>query len=174
MLSNLSELHRDEDAVSPVIGVILMVAVTVVLAAVIGSFVFGLGDGLNQPAPSAQIEFDYDAAAGEVLVIHDGGVNINLENTGRLTINTDGSISEWNDGSAAPEEQGDYEDGLVQAEDGSADAGTSSTASVSATIGSGDVIAEVTGIDTSGDEVELVWEAPDGGNSQIIGTFAAA
>ncbi|MFP3947034.1 MAG: archaellin/type IV pilin N-terminal domain-containing protein, partial [Archaeoglobaceae archaeon] len=33
----------DEKAVSPVIGVILMVAITVILAAVIASFVFGLG-----------------------------------------------------------------------------------------------------------------------------------
>ena len=32
---------RKEDAVSPVIGTILMVAITVILAAVIGAFVFG-------------------------------------------------------------------------------------------------------------------------------------
>jgi len=31
-----------EDAVSPVIGVILMVAITVILAAVIAAFVFGM------------------------------------------------------------------------------------------------------------------------------------
>ncbi len=33
---------RNEDAVSPVIGTILMVAITVILAAVIGTFVFGV------------------------------------------------------------------------------------------------------------------------------------
>jgi flagellin-like protein len=33
----------NEEAVSPVIGVILMVAITVILAAVIGSYVFGMG-----------------------------------------------------------------------------------------------------------------------------------
>jgi len=33
---------RNEDAVSPVIGVILMVAITVILAAVIAAFVFGM------------------------------------------------------------------------------------------------------------------------------------
>ena len=37
---------RDDDAVSPVIGVILMVAITVILAAVIGTFVLGLGDNV--------------------------------------------------------------------------------------------------------------------------------
>ena len=35
--------RMDEKGVSPVIGVILMVAITVILAAVIASFVFGLG-----------------------------------------------------------------------------------------------------------------------------------
>ena len=36
------KLFQREDAVSPVIGVILMVAITVILAAVIASFVFGM------------------------------------------------------------------------------------------------------------------------------------
>jgi flagellin-like protein len=47
----------DDSAVSPVIGVILMVAITVILAAVIASFVLGLG-GNNEPAPSPTIESD--------------------------------------------------------------------------------------------------------------------
>jgi len=38
---NLFE-NNDDRAVSPVIGVILMVAITVILAAVIGTFVLGL------------------------------------------------------------------------------------------------------------------------------------
>jgi flagellin-like protein len=37
---------KDEKGVSPVIGVILMVAITVVLAAVIASFVFGMGSDI--------------------------------------------------------------------------------------------------------------------------------
>ncbi|HOV67301.1 MAG TPA: type IV pilin N-terminal domain-containing protein, partial [Methanoregulaceae archaeon] len=37
-----------EDAVSPVIGVILMVAVTVILAAVIAAFVFGMGSNIGK------------------------------------------------------------------------------------------------------------------------------
>jgi len=36
---NIKQLLNDDDAVSPVIGVILMVAITVILAAVIASFV---------------------------------------------------------------------------------------------------------------------------------------
>ncbi|RLI88539.1 MAG: type IV pilin [Archaeoglobales archaeon] len=46
---------REEKAVSPVIGVILMVAITVILAAVIASFVFGLGAKAPKAAPQAQL-----------------------------------------------------------------------------------------------------------------------
>ena len=48
----LRELVTDDDAVSPVIGVILMVAITVILAAVIGAFVLGFGGG-GPSAPTA-------------------------------------------------------------------------------------------------------------------------
>ena len=40
-------LQGEERAVSPVIGVILMVAITVILAAVIGAFVLGIGDDVQ-------------------------------------------------------------------------------------------------------------------------------
>jgi len=39
---------RREEAVSPVIGVILMVAITVILAAVIAAFVFGMASGVTK------------------------------------------------------------------------------------------------------------------------------
>ncbi|MFC7027956.1 type IV pilin [Halomicroarcula sp. GCM10025710] len=42
-LQNFKAMFDEENAVSPVIGVILMVAITVILAAVVGSFVLGLG-----------------------------------------------------------------------------------------------------------------------------------
>jgi len=45
---------RDKKGVSPVIGVILMVAITVILAAVIASFVFGMGSKVKS-APNAQL-----------------------------------------------------------------------------------------------------------------------
>ncbi|HTY52730.1 MAG TPA: type IV pilin N-terminal domain-containing protein [Methanomicrobiales archaeon] len=39
---------KKEEAVSPVIGVILMVAITVILAAVIAAFVFGMAGGISK------------------------------------------------------------------------------------------------------------------------------
>jgi flagellin-like protein len=41
------KFRENEDAVSPVIGVILMVAITVILAAVIAAFVFGMGSDIG-------------------------------------------------------------------------------------------------------------------------------
>ena len=38
---------KNDEAVSPVIGVILMVAITVILAAVIAAFVFGMAGGVS-------------------------------------------------------------------------------------------------------------------------------
>ena len=55
-----TQSNADDRAVSPVIGVILMVAITVILAAVIGTFVLGLGDQLGDTAPQAS--FDIDSA----------------------------------------------------------------------------------------------------------------
>jgi len=45
-----NSLTADDRGVSPVIGVILMVAITVILAAVIGTFVLGLGDQIGGSA----------------------------------------------------------------------------------------------------------------------------
>ncbi|WP_331232886.1 type IV pilin N-terminal domain-containing protein [Natronorarus salvus] len=63
---------EEERAVSPVIGVILMVAITVILAAVIGTFVLGLGDDVNA-APSAQLSFQVDDDTDNLIISHDGG-----------------------------------------------------------------------------------------------------
>ena len=62
---DLKKLFQDDDAVSPVIGVILMVAITVILAAVIASFVLNLG-GNQSTTPQASFEFEYseDGATG--------------------------------------------------------------------------------------------------------------
>ncbi len=68
-----NSVSPDNRAVSPVIGVILMVAITVILAAVIGGFVLGLGGDL-QSAPQAQLEASYTTAGNDgVELSHNGG-----------------------------------------------------------------------------------------------------
>jgi flagellin-like protein len=76
---NIKALFNDDDAVSPVIGVILMVAITVILAAVIASFVLGLGDQ-NNPAPTADFDFDWNGTAGDLTITHGNGDQLDSDN----------------------------------------------------------------------------------------------
>lgn len=84
-----NERTTDDRAVSPVIGVILMVAITVILAAVIGTFVLDLGSSVGQTAPQASITVEdsttnYDPTGSSwqdfVDLTHDGGDQIDAEN----------------------------------------------------------------------------------------------
>ena len=75
MKSKLNELRSNSRGVSPVIGVVLMIAVVVILAAVVGAFATGVFGG-QQSAPQAS--FSYDADAGEVVM--DGGDTLDAGN----------------------------------------------------------------------------------------------
>jgi len=59
----LTRLVRDENAVTPVVGIILVVALTVVLSATIGVFVLTTGESVQASPPSANFEFEYVADA---------------------------------------------------------------------------------------------------------------
>ena len=91
---------RESDrAVSPVIGVILMVAITVILAAVIGVFVIGMGEELPEPQPTASVSFTEhnDLANNTVTLDHSGGTALNL-NDEDYTLLVDRSaveVAEW-------------------------------------------------------------------------------
>jgi FlaG/FlaF family flagellin (archaellin) len=52
----IQTLFYDEDAVSSTIGVVLMVAVTVILAAAVGTFALGLAEESAKETPSASVE----------------------------------------------------------------------------------------------------------------------
>lgn len=99
------ELFNDnERGVSPVIGVILMVAITVILAAVIGAFVLDLGSSVSNTAPQASISVDEVNANDNTIVLqHSGGDTIEWSDTeiivendasSKADLNWDGSISE--------------------------------------------------------------------------------
>ena len=83
----LKRLLTDDRAVSPVIGVILMVAITVILAAVIGTFVLGLGDQVSESAPQASFSFDFNDSSG-VNVTHEGGETLEA---GNINVSGDGT-----------------------------------------------------------------------------------
>ncbi|MFC6767476.1 type IV pilin N-terminal domain-containing protein [Natrinema soli] len=60
----------DERAVSPVIGVILMVAITVILAAVIAAFVLDMGDNMGDEQVNAVVDVDvYEDGSGNEIEV---------------------------------------------------------------------------------------------------------
>lgn len=62
----------DERGVSPVIGVILMVAITVILAAVIASFVLGFGDSVSENVQAGADISEKDDGTASVTWISEG------------------------------------------------------------------------------------------------------
>lgn len=143
-------------AVSPVIGVILMVAITVILAAVIGTFVLGLGESVES-APQATFNFDVEENdSGEITqitVTHGGGDTIDSD---RLTLSggingsdpvdvTDNALD--NTGQSAPSDEFSAGDQIV--------------------VNSDDIAID----GEEGDKVRVVFTAEGGGSSNIIGTF---
>ena len=80
-------------AVSPVIGVILMVAITVILAAVIGTFVLDLGEGAGQSAPQAS--FSVQTLNSTALSVeHTGGDSLVSSST-RISVGNDSTGLTW-------------------------------------------------------------------------------
>lgn len=81
---DFKKLFKNTHAVSPVIGVILMVAITVILAAAIGSSVFGQGPAESAPQANldikaAGISGASTAAIASVRLEHLGGDPIHFE-----------------------------------------------------------------------------------------------
>lgn len=86
---DINQFIQDEKAVSPVIGVILTVAITVILAAVIGTFVLNLGAQAQDTTPQARFSFDqgtFDPVPGNsagpykaVTITHESGDTIPAE-----------------------------------------------------------------------------------------------
>lgn len=89
MIRKLKEWSAEsERAVSPVIGVILMVAITVILAAVIGSFVLGIGGDINE---TPQVRLSVSASGESVDISHDGGDSLTGDDLRIIVNNATGS-----------------------------------------------------------------------------------
>jgi flagellin-like protein len=159
----LKQLLTDDDAVSPVIGVILMVAITVILAAVIATFVLGLGQQVSQSAPRASFSFDYtdgtDGADHDALnITHDGGDTIRAE---RLTVSSTVDFADQTGsdlGSSASFDE--IESSIGPASDISAgqriDIESASTADAD---------------DFSAATVDVIWKSQEGSSSATLATF---
>lgn len=125
-MQRLKAMFDDDSAVSPVIGVILMVAITVILAAVIASFVLGLGDqGDPAPTPTIQSDFspdelvfsvtggdDFDAGVAEMqLDVTVGDTSGNSEDISTtVELDNGGTVSESSGGKTVNVDTSDLSD----------------------------------------------------------------
>ncbi|GAB6863312.1 type IV pilin [Haloplanus litoreus] len=142
----LKTLLTEDRAVSPVIGVILMVAITVILAAVIGTFVLGLGDQVSDNAPQTSFSFEFDdggdgyngATSDYVNLTHEGGETLEAADIGVSGDDSDVNVSS------------DFPDDTIDAGD---------TASYN----------EV----NSGETVRVIWTNPNGGSTNTIARATA-
>ena len=139
----------DDRAVPPVVGVMLMVAITVILAAVVGTVAVGFTDRFEQSTPQTSFGFEYDAGttagvdcsfevtddsdAGTLTVAHESGEAIDGD---QLYLLTDAGEAEWK-----------------------ADCDNSDTVST------GDSIDVAVDADQT---LRVVWKAEDGGQTKTI------
>ena len=152
----LKQLLNDNDAVSPVIGVILMVAITVILAAVIGTFVLGLGDQVQTTAPNGNFQFDYDSGSENLTVTHNGGDGIEAnELYMRGDLNTASDVS-WADRG--------YDGSTIRAGDTMKVVNTSYSTSNNYEWSGGDY--------QDGDTVRVVWQDADSDQSSTLRTWS--
>jgi len=158
-----SKLFDDDRAVSPVIGVILMVAITVILAAVIGTFVLGLGENLQDTSPQASFAFDYGpgeaTSNGDMLEItHETGDEIPASQTNVAISNMSG-----NDGTATSPFAWETDLG------GSSSVSAGSTVTVSEANLPG--ATEDGDLDLSGATVRVTWTSETGESSATLATW---
>ncbi len=160
----ITHMIRDRRAVSPVIGVILMVAITVILAAVIGVFVLGIGQG-QQDVPQATFEFEYlnsDTADSDfpdrVEISHTGGNKLDADN---IDVKIGGDLV-IDSGTDLPS---DPYIGYPWSGDGVAGE-TMAVEEVQPTNG----CCTVSDVINPGDTVEIIWQSDGGDSASIIAT----
>ncbi|WP_276258096.1 type IV pilin N-terminal domain-containing protein [Haloglomus litoreum] len=169
-----SNLLGEENAVSPVIGVILMVAITVILAAVIGTFVLGLGDQVSDTAPSASFTFDYTndtSATGDSLeVVHDGGDKIAANN---LNASVNNAFINDDSATAGSKYKPANHVGTTFGTSGDVTAGTSDTLDESdfSFGGSGTTQQAADHLDLSKSTVRITWQSSNGGDTATLGKW---
>ncbi|PSP32466.1 type IV pilin [Halobacteriales archaeon QH_10_67_22] len=152
----LKQLLTDDDAVSPVIGVILMVAITVILAAVIATFVLGLGDQVSNTAPQASFSFDWNGPA-------DGDDTLNVTHDGGDTVTAQNLYLRGEEGTRDCTGDPEGEDNLGDTWD------TYSDADATSEITAGNR-AEVACLGSDG-EVDVVWQRTGGDNSATLSSW---
>ena len=141
----LKELDTTDRAVSPVVGVALLIAIAVILAAVIGAVVLGIGVG-GAEAPQASLSFDYDDGEDALDISHDGGDALSAN---EIVLRGDGIDDEYQLDEV-------YDDDSLSAGE---------------TVTVDEVIEDSSDITFTEDEdVSIVWQDPNGNDESVVGS----
>lgn len=89
MIARIRRLFEDDGAVSPVIGTLLMVSITVIIAAVIGTYVIGLGNQFTRTAPQALIGVENSTGTNLTSSTDHSQITITLKHGGTDTLSAD-------------------------------------------------------------------------------------
>ena len=128
----------DDRGVSPVIGVILMVALTVILATVLGTVVLDFASGVSEQPPQAAFDYEFDTVDDNVTITHISGDRID-NSTLRVQIDNERVLSDGDGGW-----KGEITAGDSVTIDGAA-----------ASVGSGDT-------------VRIIWENPSSSSANTL------
>jgi flagellin-like protein len=155
-------LFDEERAVSPVIGVILMVAITVILAAVIGTFVLGLGDQVQNTTPRASFSSDTANDKMNLTITHESGDSIGASDlsisAGSQKFNSSGDSSNANTSK-------------VWSTAASVNSNTDVSAGSSVTLTATGNNNSETDEDFAGDTVRVVYDSADSDTSSTLAKF---
>jgi len=158
----LKQLLNDDDAVSPVIGVILMVAITVILAAVIGTFVLGLGEQVESTSPQVSMSFDFDSSVHDATVDGDQDLFVGSDD-GTASSDQAGKLTATHAG-------GDkFVDSRVEATDDDGNGPYDLYGSGGNDVTAGESESFIVGSD---DTVRIVWTSADGESSATLGEWS--
>lgn len=119
-------MTETDRAVSPVIGVVLMVAVTVILSAVIGTAVFSIVGDVPDDSPQVSIEYDYNQTTDSVTISHTAGDEITAAqlsvvesgSSDDISLTTSGSVSAGDEIASGTYESGEEIHIVWESEDG--------------------------------------------------------
>jgi len=145
----LNSFLTDDDAVSPVIGVLLMIAITAILAAVVASFALSFADSGGSGAPQVSFSSEYNDGENTVTVTVQSGDTFDAA---RVGFSGDTSPQPSSD---IPGKGPDWAD--------------SSEFNAASTVSAGDSV--TVGVTGPAYEIDIVFEADDGGESSIIRTL---
>lgn len=134
--------EAEDRALSPVIGVILLVGITVILVAVVGGLVTDFGSDVAV-TPNAQLSTNLSDGSNTTALTHESGDDLNPEN---VEIELGGNTTKLSGQNDAPE-------GLLQAGD---------TMNIDA-----DAIKNGSSL-SSGDEFRLIWIGENGDQNEVI------